>query len=330
MHVFLKKNCKTNVYEKISLDTIRGHKIAVDTSIFMCRFKSSMGTKWLQGFWNMALLFKKHDIQPLFVYDSKAPPEKEKERQNRQESKVKMQHRIQTLTREWDEFDKTADGLSEMDGFPELAKIVARYSMTTKQQLLEYILRIENSGTKIHQEDFDLSKELFFHCGFSTMNAPGEAEALCAFLNRKEIVDGVLTEDTDVLAYRTPVMYHGFDMRNEMVTSIRTCSILDALELSDASFLDFAICCGTDYNRNIPRIGPQKAFDMIREHGRIEDIPKIDTTCLNHVRVRELFNPVYPITEVQWNETPVMRQTLQRFCFENNLRKETEMKEYFF
>ena len=110
------------------------------------------------------------------------------------------------------------------------------------------------------------------------MQAPGEAEALCAFLNRNDLVDGVLTEDTDVLAYRTPVMFHHFDMTAGTVTRIKTDDILRTLNLSDNSFLDFAICCGTDYNRNMTKVGPQRAYQLIQKHKCIDSIPNVDTT----------------------------------------------------
>jgi 5'-3' exonuclease len=329
MHVFLKRNGASSIYETIPMESLRDMKIAVDTSIYMCRFKSSMGTKWLQGFWNLVLTFKEHGIIPLFVYDSKAPPEKEHERQLRQDSKTKIQQRILTLGEEWDAFDKISQSLEGVEEFAGLYKIVKRFSMKTKEELLEYILRIENSGTKIQSRDFDLTKDLFHHCGFSTMQAPGEAEALCAFLNRKHLVDAVLTEDTDVLAYRTPVMFHHFDMSAGVVTRITTEDILRILDISDDSFLDFAICCGTDYNRNISKIGPQRAFDLIRKYHTIDKIPNVDTSCLNYVRVREIFNPEYGITTIDWNEKPVEWQALQRFCFENNLRKEDKMRQCF-
>ncbi|MAI14504.1 MAG: hypothetical protein CMM15_10830 [Rhodospirillaceae bacterium] len=330
MHVFLKRNGAASIYQTISLEELRNLKIAVDTSIYMCRFKSSMGTKWLQGFWNLVLTFKKYGIVPLFVYDSKAPPEKEHERQLRQDSKNKIQQRITTLSAEWDAFDQQPNSLEDIKHFPALEKIVLRFNMKSKNELLEYILRIQNSGTKIASVDFDLTKDLFHHCGFSVMQAPGEAEALCAFLNRNDLVDGVLTEDTDVLAYRTPVMFHHFDMTAGTVMRIKTEDILRTLNISDDSFLDFAICCGTDYNRNMTKVGPQRAYQLIQKHKSIDCIPNVDTTCLNHVRVREIFNPQYDIHTVEWNDSPVEWNMLQRFCFENNLRKEEKMREYFY
>ena len=50
--------------------------------------------------------------------------------------------------------------------------------------------------------------------------------------------------------------------------------------------------CGTDYNKNIFRVGPAKAFSYISEYKTIEAVAEktgLDISVLNHIRVRELF-----------------------------------------
>ena len=50
--------------------------------------------------------------------------------------------------------------------------------------------------------------------------------------------------------------------------------------------------CGTDYNKNIFRVGPEKAYKYILKHKTIENIAieaKIDVGVLKHIRGREMF-----------------------------------------
>jgi 5'-3' exonuclease len=50
--------------------------------------------------------------------------------------------------------------------------------------------------------------------------------------------------------------------------------------------------CGTDYNPNIPRIGSKSAYKRVIQHGGIDQIASetaLDTSVLNHKRVRQLF-----------------------------------------
>jgi 5'-3' exonuclease len=50
--------------------------------------------------------------------------------------------------------------------------------------------------------------------------------------------------------------------------------------------------CGTDYNKNIYRVGPSKSYDLLLKYDNIEDIKsntKHDTDILKFPRVREIF-----------------------------------------
>lgn len=49
-------------------------------------------------------------------------------------------------------------------------------------------------------------------------------------------------------------------------------SISDADRLSRRQMLDFALLCGTDFNRTIPGIGPKRALSLIRDYGSIDGI----------------------------------------------------------
>ena len=50
--------------------------------------------------------------------------------------------------------------------------------------------------------------------------------------------------------------------------------------------------CGTDYNKNIPKIGCETAYKYISMYGSIEEIARqkqLDVSILKHERNRELF-----------------------------------------
>ena len=51
--------------------------------------------------------------------------------------------------------------------------------------------------------------------------------------------------------------------------------------------------CGTDYNKNIPKVGPMTSYSLISKHKSIEEIEKntkLDISILKHIRSRELFS----------------------------------------
>ncbi len=65
-------------------------------------------------------------------------------------------------------------------------------------------------------------------------------------------------------------------------------NVLNVLGLSADTFTDFCIMCGTDYNKNIFRVGIETSFKLLTKHHFIENVP-LDTAILNHHRVRQLF-----------------------------------------
>ena len=145
--------------------------------------------------------------------------------------------------------------------------------------------------------------------GIPYANAELEAEKTCAQLCCEGKVDAVLSEDTDVLAYGAPVFLSKINTSTDTCVRVVHSELLEELQLSYDQFLDLCIMCGTDYNRNIDKIGVIKAYEIIRDHKSIEGFENHINTLknkgmkmkkfeenaldkievLNHTRVRELF-----------------------------------------
>ena len=70
---YLQTNCKTGI-SKISLNDLRGKKIAIDTSIYLYRFRGEDAL--LENFYLMISIFREYNITPLFIFDGKPPKEK--------------------------------------------------------------------------------------------------------------------------------------------------------------------------------------------------------------------------------------------------------------
>jgi 5'-3' exonuclease len=81
--------------------------------------------------------------------------------------------------------------------------------------------------------------------------------------------------------------------------------------------------CGCDYNKNIPKVGPETSFKYIKAYKSIEEIgtqKNLDITILNHVRTRELFTGYNQIelTSVPFCGVPDFIE-LEKFIIDNNL-----------
>lgn len=307
LHNFLRKMCP-NVYSKVPILKYAFKKIAIDTSIFMCKYKNTNGNNYIDSFLNLISVLRYNEIHFVFVYDTKAPPEKDNERKNRIEAREKNKLRIQNLKILWDDYKKKYDeneffiekenclfGDDNLSNF--ILKIFDNDDTIQKissQKVDMEINKLQNSLLAIRTEDFKLTKEFFKACNIPVLDADGEAEATCSELVKQGFITAVLTEDTDVLAYGTPIMLHKLDLNSETVIEIDYEEILNSLKITSEQFLDFCILCGTDYNHNMPKIGPDKAYKLIKSCGDLDSIkekyPHLPFEILNYEKVRSLFN----------------------------------------
>ena len=128
------------------------------------------------------------------------------------------------------------------------------------------------------------------------------------------------SEDTDVLAYGSPKFLTKVNIISETCMEIDFKVILEKLEMSEKEFLDMCIMCGTDYNTNIPKIGPQKSYNLIKKHKSIDNLP-MDTSILKHDRCRELFTfkDDYFKERIRYCGIPDYNK-LEIFIFQNNCK----------
>jgi len=367
LHSFLKKTCPY-VYYECPLSDFAFKKIAIDTSIFVCKFKTIAGIQWQDAFFQFIIKLRSLDIHPIFIFDTTFPVEKDFEKQQRIDARNRIKEKILTLELSWSMFcqcfsptgDTSIDVSNELnrtlqtlnlnsnsvdcdwkwEHHTEFQKFLQKVVISEKELTISIIEKemekIRNACFVIRTEDFLWIKELLKILGIPFFQAIGEAEATCAVLNKRELVDAVLSEDTDVLAYGAPLFLHKINFPNMTVQCIQYESVLTALQLLPSQFLDFCILCGTDYNTNIPKIGPEKSFRFIKKCGNIEEIeqhyPKLDTSILNYKRVRELLDNTFDVSQfiIPFCSLP-NRERLQHFAFQHNLPLDwTMINETFF
>jgi 5'-3' exonuclease len=283
---FLKEYGGEHLFKNSHLSEFRFKKIAIDTSIYLYKFKACMGDNWMNGFFNMVQAMRRHLIHCVFIFDGVAPKEKNLERVKRNESKLKLQQDIKIFTDEIAEFHKTGivtDFLNNKVGEEKPFDISEAESLLDKKQ---------SHNFQIHSSDFVSIRSFLDIMKIPYYTATEEAEKFCSQLCINNLVDAVLSDDTDVMAYKCPVVLSKLNSYNGSCVVVRHTELLEALELSPAQFLDHCIMCGTDYNNNIPKVGSVTSYNYIRKYKTIESIQTeggLDITCLNHERVRVLF-----------------------------------------
>lgn len=343
LHHFLRKACPL-IYTEFHLSKYAYKKLAIDTSIFMCRFKTIYGRQWLDAFLQLVSILRENEVHPVFVYDTKRPIEKEEERRNRAISRMKTKEKADTVLASWETYKSFYKEQPECFGMEgvipldrekmslELSEFINKHygeetSFRTVEidNLMDHMI---NTLLSIRTEDFEQTKLLFDIMNVPYLDASGEAEATCAVLCRMGLVDAVLSEDTDVLNYKSPKFIHKLNFNQHTVVEIEYEDVLSKLNMTEDQFLDFCIMCGTDYNKNLFKIGPEKSYRLLQKHGSIEQIkvhnPTIDMTDFPFVRVREIFRDDQQLTKdmmdrVRYCGTPDSQRLLE-FCFRNNCR----------
>ena len=332
LNKFLKNHCH-EIYEEIHISEYAFKKIAIDFSLYLCKFKTSCGENWLGAFINFVACLRRNEIHCAFIYDSGYEPEKEPERQRRALEREKNERRVFLLEESLEEYHRTGiigENLKELYKRrkkvnkpkrllkPEAEdRVDIRWVEDKVKKMRSYILNIT-------PRDFELTRKLFDILDVPWYKAPLEAETMCSDLCKRGLVDAVLSDDTDVLAYGSPVNLNKLNINSDTCIRVKYDDALKGLELENDQFLDLCIMCGTDYNTNIFRVGPEKSYQYIKKFGTIDGITdntSVDVKVLNHIRGREIFKEYkkHEIEKVPYCGKPDFEK-LKEFVFKHNVR----------
>ena len=292
---FLKESFP-NVFENIHISDYRYKKVAIDITLYLCHFKVNLQERWIVGFLDLVKTFREHEIHTVFIFDSGYPPEKQEERKQRMLQRAKTEEKVFNLEQAIEKYEDSGEidnillEFQSKRGLTPL-RMINNKSTSINIAAIKYLVKkMRRQLFTISREDYDLIKQVFTIIDIPYYYSPLEAETMCADLCIQGKVDAVLTEDTDVLAYGSPVFLTNY--KNGYCTRINSEYLFQEMGLTADEFLDFCIMCGTDYNKNIYKVGPAKSYKYILEHKSIDNLKKdtnLDVKILNHVRVRQLF-----------------------------------------
>ena len=79
MNKFLKRHCP-NVFVENDLGNYAYKKIAIDISLYIFKYKAIFRERWLDAFINLICCLRRNNIHCVFIYDGKAPKEKDNEK----------------------------------------------------------------------------------------------------------------------------------------------------------------------------------------------------------------------------------------------------------
>ena len=215
-------------------------------------------------------LIADYGILPVFVFDGKPPILKAGEIEKRDEIRKKY-------ALEWRE------ALEKRD----YAKAFSKAVMTAR----------------LTRDLVDDAKLLLRLLGMPYNQAPGEAEAQCAYMAIKGDVWAANSRDYDSLLFGAPRLVRYVTISGKEFLPSKGISrrlrpeLIELAELllhhgiTREQLIDLAILIGTDFNSGIRGIGPKKALKLIRQYRSLDQLPKDLRSQLprNYEEIREIF-----------------------------------------
>ncbi|TKA70363.1 hypothetical protein B0A49_04404 [Cryomyces minteri] len=112
--------------------------------------------------------------------------------------------------------------------------------------------------------------------GVDYVVAPYEADSQLAYLERKGIINGVLSEDSDLLVFGAKCLLTKLDQYGDCIVIRRddftACREISLVGWSDADFRRMAILSGCDYLPSISKMGLKTAYRLLRKHKTVERV----------------------------------------------------------
>ncbi|KFY41405.1 hypothetical protein V494_03025 [Pseudogymnoascus sp. VKM F-4513 (FW-928)] len=112
--------------------------------------------------------------------------------------------------------------------------------------------------------------------GVQYIVAPYEADAQMVYLERKGVLDGILSEDSDLLVFGAKCLLTKLDQYGNCIeinqADFSACRDISLTGWSEKEFRQMAILSGCDYLSSITNMGLKTAYRMIRKHKTVEKV----------------------------------------------------------
>lgn len=109
------------------------------------------------------------------------------------------------------------------------------------------------------------AQELLILFGIPFVDAPQEAEAECAELMHRSLVDGIVTDDSDVFLFGGSRIYRNMFNQTKYVECYLLSDLEKELGLDRTQLVNLAYLLGSDYVDGLPGIGPVRARELLAE-----------------------------------------------------------------
>ena len=225
MNRYLTDRCSKNSICKSHLKIASGKTIVVDASIYMYKYMTQNAL--IEYLYLMISVLLEYNINPIFVFDGKAPAEKRELLRERSRFKKDAEVKYNELQKELDKLEMTPDA---------------------KKDALDELDSLKKKFIRIKEADIIRAKKLMDAYGITYLTAEGEADKLCALMVKTGNAWACLSDDMDMFVYGCSRVLRHMSLLKHTIILYDFDSILKDLELSEKDFREIMILAGTDYN----------------------------------------------------------------------------------
>lgn len=252
---------------------LRKKRIAIDTAIFMWKFKTSESPLGLYQFILFLNILLRNETMPIFIFDGKSTILKKKEQEKRKERNKK----ILDLIKEYE-----ASGIDDR-----------------KLEKLKIASRI------VTVDDWNLITEILDHYMIPHHRVhEREAEGYCSYLNRTDQVDFVMTEDTDVFMYGAVKWIRHINIYTGDVHIYDLNTFRRFLGITDKTIIvNLCMLFGTDFNDPIMELSQEAVDKFLGDPEKYTEKLKKLINNYEEIVLEFISNDYGPLTKIDRLET---------------------------
>jgi exonuclease-1 len=109
--------------------------------------------------------------------------------------------------------------------------------------------------------------------------APYEADAQLVYLEQQGMINGIISEDSDLLVFGAKRLLSKLDQHGDCIEINRgdfaACRDISLIGWTDADFRRMCILSGCDYLTNIPKLGLKTAYRSMRKYKNVEKVLRV-------------------------------------------------------
>jgi len=218
LNSYLMRHCKRGIYP-ILLSALTNKVVVVDTSIYLYKYKAV--DKLIPNMSRLIELLQVNSITPIFIFDGKPKSNKKKTLQQRQEQKNVA----------W-----------------------KKYSSMSTSASVDVLQKLKNQFIRVSQLDTEDVKQLMLTMNVQFIQAPHEADELCARFMLTKQADACISDDMDMLVHGCSHVIRDINLENQTANMYDLETIVYSLGLSYDTFKQICVVSGTDYYNTVLNI----------------------------------------------------------------------------